>query len=176
MLYNANAGDAEYRQAILELTEEYSTHEGTAMAMLQKDLMEYLRDYAMDAGEEIVLDYAGTVATGYFGLAKVCTEVILKVTGVKDHGEAWLELYHRYSSQKILGNLYSQTVSDIRAEMYHGRTVPDALIRQMQSVFTAYREATARCFETLAKLDPAHKGKWELNETLVRARTLPGVD
>ena len=175
MLYESNQGDAEFRQAILELTEDYSSRQDASMAQLTTVINKYLEGLIWDEMEEVVLDLASEAAGSYVALGKVCAELLFKLTGLTDHGENWQEFYHRFSSQKVIAQLYYQSVWDIKVAISNDKSVPDRMIEKVQSLFVATRTATARCFDTLAKLDKKNKGKYEANAALVRTKTMPGI-
>ena len=175
MMYASEMGDKEYRQAILELTSEYTSQQSAAMYRLADEVIKWTNDKAWDAAEEIVLDAVGEVATSYLSLGKLCTQVLLKVSGTTDHGENWQEFYHRFSSQKVVAAMYRQSVMDIQTAIGKNKPVTDSMIQKMQSLFIATRTATARCFDTLVKLDYQYKMRHTYSAQNVRNKEMPGV-
>ena len=172
-IYESGYGDTEYRRAVEELTNEYQTRFGTAIATIMDQIKKTVIDAGFKLCEKAVLEYAGATATGYLALAKLGAEIILKVSGIKDHGTNWQDFFVKYSSQQVLAGTYQSAVEKVRSD---GSKATDDDINKLQMLFSAYREATARTFEALAKVDTAFARDWNAIANGVRARKMPGVD
>ena len=171
MILDTNQGDDEFVQAAMNLAIQYQTDFGAGLARLKKEFADWIDDQGYGLIEEAVFNLIGG-EKAYLNIGKVITDTLLKVTGVKDHGEAAQLFYTRYSSQQVLAIAYQDAIDDIR---YLNGTPTNEQITKVQTLFLAYRSATARTFDALADYNSSQSSYWKQIANNVRKRTMPGV-
>jgi len=171
LILESNKGDNEYKQAVLNLASQYQTKFGAGLAKFRKEFADWIEKKGYEIIDAAIFSLIGGEKS-YLKLGTIVADTLIKVSGIKDYGDAAQLFFTRYSSQQALAEMYSNAVSEVRLS---GGNPTDEQVSKVQTLFLAYRSATARTFEALADYDSDNSMYWMQVTKEVRKRTMPGI-